>query len=114
MLSRTCINNLSIVWSWGEFILKVCNKYLQIYAVFNINTVSLQWNRDLSFFKGVEKTNDEYGETINPENHFFNKIVINCLLRMEPRIATPRWPPAQQSSEFEVSVGARTHPRPIH
>jgi hypothetical protein len=31
----------------------------------------LQWNLDLSFFKGVEKTNDEYGETINPENHFF-------------------------------------------
>jgi hypothetical protein len=22
---------------------------------------------------GVEKTNDEYGETVNPENHFFNK-----------------------------------------
>jgi hypothetical protein len=31
----------------------------------------IQWNLDLSFFKGVEKTNDEYGETINPENHFF-------------------------------------------
>jgi hypothetical protein len=31
---------------------------------------------------------------------------------MEPRIATPRWPPAQQSSAFEVSVGARTHPCP--
>jgi hypothetical protein len=31
---------------------------------------SVQWNLDLSFFKGVEK-NDEYGETINPENHFF-------------------------------------------
>jgi hypothetical protein len=32
---------------------------------------TIQWNLDLSFFKGVEKTNDEYGETINPENHFF-------------------------------------------
>jgi hypothetical protein len=32
---------------------------------------SVQWNLDLSFFKGVAKTNDEYGETINPENHFF-------------------------------------------
>jgi hypothetical protein len=31
----------------------------------------IQWNLDLSFFKGVEETNDEYGETINPENHFF-------------------------------------------
>jgi hypothetical protein len=34
-------------------------------------TSNIQWNLDLSFFKGVEKTNDEYGETINPENHFF-------------------------------------------
>jgi hypothetical protein len=24
-----------------------------------------------------------------------------------------RWPPAQQSSKFEVSVGAATHPHPI-
>jgi hypothetical protein len=31
----------------------------------------IQWNLDLSFFKGVEKTNNEYGEMINPENHFF-------------------------------------------
>jgi hypothetical protein len=29
-----------------------------------------QWNLDLLFFKGVEKTNDEYGEIINLENHF--------------------------------------------
>jgi hypothetical protein len=43
----------------------------------------IQWNLDLLFFKGVEKTNDEYGETINPENHFFlTKKVIHCLLRM--------------------------------
>jgi hypothetical protein len=33
--------------------------------------VRIQWNLDLSFSKGVEKTNDECGETINPENHFF-------------------------------------------
>jgi hypothetical protein len=32
---------------------------------------AVQWNLDLSFFKGVEKTNDEYGEMINPENHLF-------------------------------------------
>jgi hypothetical protein len=57
----------------------------------------------------VEKTSDEYGETINPENQ---KKVVHCLLRLEPRIATPRWPPVQQSSAFEVSVGARTHPHP--
>jgi hypothetical protein len=24
-------------------------------------------------FKGVEKTNDEYGEMVNPENHFFKQ-----------------------------------------
>jgi hypothetical protein len=75
---------------------------------------NIQWNLDLSFFKGVEKTNDECAKTINPKNNFLNKKVVNCLLRMEPRIATPRWPPAQQSFVFEVSVGARTHPRPIH
>jgi hypothetical protein len=33
-------------------------------------TETVQWNLDLPFFKGVEKTN-EHGETINPENHFF-------------------------------------------
>jgi hypothetical protein len=26
---------------------------------------------DLSFFKGMEKTNDECGKTINPGNYFF-------------------------------------------
>jgi hypothetical protein len=31
----------------------------------------IQWNLDLSFFKGLKKTNDEYGETINPVNLFF-------------------------------------------
>jgi hypothetical protein len=62
----------------------------------------------------VEKTNDEYGGTINLENNFLTKKVVNCLLRVEPKIATPRWPPAQQSSAFEVSVAAKTHPRPIH
>jgi hypothetical protein len=41
----------------------------------------VQQNLNLSFFKGVEKTNDEYGETINPENHIFNKKkVVHCLL----------------------------------
>jgi hypothetical protein len=61
----------------------------------------------------VEKTNDEYGETINLKNHFFlTKKVVHCLLQMKPRIATPRWPPAQQSSAFEVTVVTRTHLRP--
>ena len=30
----------------------------------------IQWNLDLSFFKGTEKTNDECGQTINPENYY--------------------------------------------
>jgi hypothetical protein len=33
----------------------------------------LQCSIDLPFFKGVEKTIDECGETINRENHFFNQ-----------------------------------------
>ena len=30
----------------------------------------VQWNLDLSFFKGTEKTNDECRQTINPENYY--------------------------------------------
>jgi hypothetical protein len=52
------------------------------------------------------------GKQLIQKTTFFNKKVLHCLLWMEPRIATPRWPPAQQSSAFEVSVSARTHPRP--
>jgi hypothetical protein len=29
----------------------------------------IQWNLDLSFFKGIEKTNDECGKTINTGNY---------------------------------------------
>jgi hypothetical protein len=31
----------------------------------------IEWNLDLAFLKGVEKTKDECAKTINPENHFF-------------------------------------------
>jgi hypothetical protein len=31
----------------------------------------LQCSLDLPFFKGPAKMVDEYGETVNPENHFF-------------------------------------------
>ena len=31
---------------------------------------AIQWNLDLSFFKGMEKQNDECGKTINPGNHY--------------------------------------------
>jgi hypothetical protein len=30
----------------------------------------VQWNLDLSFFKGMEKTNDECGKTINTGNYY--------------------------------------------
>ena len=30
----------------------------------------IQWNFDLSFFKGMEKQNDECGKTINPGNYY--------------------------------------------
>jgi len=35
-----------------------------------LDNASLQWNLNLSFFKGREKTNDECGQTINPENYY--------------------------------------------
>jgi hypothetical protein len=44
------------------------------------NLRPIQCSLDLQFFKGVEKTNDEYGETVNPETPFFNKKVVHCLL----------------------------------
>jgi hypothetical protein len=33
-------------------------------------TKYVQWNLDLSFFKGMEKTNDECGKTINTGNYY--------------------------------------------
>jgi hypothetical protein len=48
------------------------NTYSTTGISYTVTTLpTIQWNLDLSFFKGVEKTNDEHGETINPENHFF-------------------------------------------
>jgi hypothetical protein len=35
--------------------------------------VYVQCSLDLLFFKGPTKMVDEYGETVNPENHFFKK-----------------------------------------
>ena len=32
------------------------------------STSEIQWNLDLLFFKGMEKTNDECGKTINKGN----------------------------------------------
>jgi hypothetical protein len=51
-------------------------------ARYTKNTYEVQWNLDLSFFKGMEKTNDECGKTINPGNYFFfkQKKVVHCLL----------------------------------
>jgi len=40
----------------------IANKLILQYIV--------QWNLDLSFFKGMEKTNDECGKTINPGNYY--------------------------------------------
>jgi hypothetical protein len=34
---------------------------------------TLQCSLDLSFLRGPAKINDEYGKTINPKHHFFNK-----------------------------------------
>ena len=46
-------------------------KFMFILLFYNSYIDLLQWNLDLSFFKGLEKTNDECGKTINPGNHFF-------------------------------------------
>jgi hypothetical protein len=32
--------------------------------------IYIQWNLDLSFFKGMEKQNDECGKMINPVNYY--------------------------------------------
>jgi hypothetical protein len=32
--------------------------------------MNIQWNLDPSFFKGIEKQNDECGKTINPGNYY--------------------------------------------
>jgi hypothetical protein len=64
------------------------NAFWVAFAPFNNSSVCflkchVQWNLNLSFFKGVEKTNDEYGETSNPENHFFKKKIIQILPQLK-------------------------------
>jgi hypothetical protein len=60
----------------GHFYLLKCNRKINC----EISITGLFFRGiSMSFFKGVEKTN-EYGETINPENHIFNKKIIHCLL----------------------------------
>jgi len=72
--------------SWG-FISAVCNhqigpsvrEVIQNYVVIETTYVcisqrlincGIQWNLNLSFFKGMEKQNDECGKTINPGNYY--------------------------------------------
>ena len=38
--------------------------------VLQIITLHVQLNLDLSFFKGMEKQNNECGKTINPGNYY--------------------------------------------
>jgi len=41
-----------------------------IWNLKNTTFLYIQWNLDLSFFKGMEKTIDECGKTINPGNYY--------------------------------------------
>jgi len=43
---------------------------LKWHALQELIFLIVQWNLDLSFFKGTEKTNGECGQTINPENYY--------------------------------------------
>jgi len=38
-----------------------------------LTEICMQWNLDLSFFKGMEKQNAECGKTINPGNYYHCK-----------------------------------------
>jgi hypothetical protein len=40
------------------------------YATTSPVQIQLQWNLDLSFFKGMEKKNDEWRKMINPGNYY--------------------------------------------
>jgi hypothetical protein len=48
----------------------------------------IQWNLDLSFCKGVEKTNDEYGGTIRKTTFFLQKksYIVFCGWSLESRL----------------------------
>jgi hypothetical protein len=47
-------------------------KFTPVNQSFNIQNAKMlvQWNLDLSFFKGMEKTNDECGKKINTGNYY--------------------------------------------
>jgi hypothetical protein len=47
----------------AEHIFSKCFMFIYIY-------IYIQWNLDLSFFKGLEKQKDECGKTINPGNYY--------------------------------------------
>jgi len=49
---------------------KILKMLLEASCVQRLCTYVLQWNLDLSFFKGMEIKNDECGKTINPENYY--------------------------------------------
>ena len=64
----------------------------------------LQWNRDLSFLKGTEKTNDECGKTISPNIWCFQ------VLR-SPNLFKRNYSP--QEAENTV-ISQRNHPVDVH
>ena len=64
----------------------------------------IQWNRDLSFLKGTEKTNNECRKTINPNTRCFQ------VLR-SPNLFKRNYSP--QEAENAV-ISQRNHPVDVH
>ena len=70
----------------------------------SMKLVNIQWNRDLSFLKGTEKTNDECGKMINPNMWCFQ------VLR-SPNLFKRNYSP--QEAENAV-ISQRNHPLDVH
>ena len=79
--------------------------HLSIYGMY------VQWNLDLSFFKGPEKTNDECGKTINPGNYYTLHITWCIQVLRSPNLFKKNYSP--QEAENAV-ISQRNHPVDVH
>ena len=71
----------------------------------------IQWNLDLSFFKGPEKTNNECGKTINPGNYYTLHITWCVQVLRSPNLLKKNYSP--QEAEKAV-ISQRNHPVDVH
>jgi hypothetical protein len=58
---------VTVLTELSELLFKLHNWHLH-FLIFSGYRV--QWNLDLSFFKGMEKQNNECGKSINPGNYY--------------------------------------------